>query len=433
MKREGQRALQWGSRVKTISAGVPAREGVRRSGRRIAQAAVIATAVMGMVSTEAAAVTSADTPPRQWYLERMDAEKMWQKATGEGVKIALIDSGVNPSTPSLAGQVLPGWDLRPEGSVRGQTMDRNGQGTSHAELMVGTGEGGGIKGLAPGAKVIPMRIPLIKHDELPPIVYPVNRGIRRAVDEGAKIISISVTSQWVAAGLDTFTNHADLEYAQSKGVLVFAAAGDNAKDGNKKQYPAAFPEVVGVGALNEDASRWVHTQHGEVPDLAAPGAGLPRWCDATFTRYCTDGAGTAAASALAAASAALIWSLHPDWTSTQVLRVMYDTAGRGEDWAEGTRNIYFGYGSVRPGAHINRGKGTPGPADPGMPIDDVAPIAAASPSTANSPKPSAPAAATAQHGTGESGSLLLYFVAASVAVVISGAAITFYRRRSTGR
>ncbi|MFI6107603.1 S8 family serine peptidase [Streptomyces sp. NPDC051310] len=76
-----------------------------------------------------------------------------------------------------------------------------------------------------------------------------------------------------------------------------------------------------------------------------------------------EAAGGTGATALASASAALIWSLHPDWTAAQVLRVMFDTAGRSDNWKPGTRSRYLGYGTIRPGAHINRGLGNPGPAD----------------------------------------------------------------------
>ena len=70
-----------------------------------------------------------------------------------------------------------------------------------------------------------------------------------------------------------------------------------------------------------------YSQHGDVVDIAAPGSDIPGWCDKTFKTYCGGDGGTSSATAIASASAALIWSLHPDWTANQVLRVMFDTAG----------------------------------------------------------------------------------------------------------
>lgn len=88
------------------------------------------------------------------------------------------------------------------------------------------------------------------------------------------------------------------------------------------------------------------SNHGYAVDLAAPGVNLPSWCDATFRSYCSHGYGTSDATAIASASAALIWSAHPDWTANQVLRALIDTAGR--EWPKETPSNYLGYGIVRP-------------------------------------------------------------------------------------
>lgn len=99
-----------------------------------------------------------DAQSKQWYLEPMQAEQMWKVSTGKGIKIALIDSGVNANTASLKGQVLT--DEVPKSVAYGATDDYMGHGTSMAELMAGTGAGGSLQGLAPGAKIVPYRIEL---------------------------------------------------------------------------------------------------------------------------------------------------------------------------------------------------------------------------------------------------------------------------------
>ncbi|MEU9858049.1 S8 family serine peptidase [Streptomyces sp. NPDC047974] len=341
-------------------------------GRVLVVALVAATGLAG----QAPAAHADGARDQQWYLDRMDVDKIWKKTTGEGIKIAVIDSGVNPSTPSLRGQVLPGRDASiPEGGGP-DTSDRTGQGTTTAELIAGTGKGGGLQGLAPGAKIIPIRVPMLKHDELPSIYDHLDQAIRMALKLDAKIITISLGSQYaIGAGL-TGQNYS-LQDALAKDVLVFAGSGDNAKKGNKPLFPAQYLEVVSVAATDPEGRVAGFSQHGERVNISAPGTDIPRWCDASFQRYCPGGGGTHVSAALASAAAALIWSLHPDWTASQVLRVMYDSAGRGDDWEPGTVSSYVGYGVIRPGAHINRGLGNPGAPDRGempkfiQPVDYV--------------------------------------------------------------
>ena len=111
---------------------------------------------VGIASVAPAAV-AADVQSKQWYLDAMKADEMWKVTTGEGVTVAVIDTGVNPSTSSLKGQVLEGG-LDATDTPGEATDDYDGHGTTMAELIAGTGKGGGLKGLAPGAKILPMRI-----------------------------------------------------------------------------------------------------------------------------------------------------------------------------------------------------------------------------------------------------------------------------------
>src|SRR5687768_8807105 len=126
-----------------------------RSARRIGTVAALVALTAGLVGA-APAAHAADAQSKQWYLDAMNAEKIWKTSTGKGITVAVIDTGVDPATPSLKGQVLKGQDVaEAEGD---ENDDYSGHGTTMAELIVGTGAGGGIKGLAPGAKVIPYRV-----------------------------------------------------------------------------------------------------------------------------------------------------------------------------------------------------------------------------------------------------------------------------------
>jgi type VII secretion-associated serine protease mycosin len=322
----------------------------------------------------------------------MDADEIWKTATGEGIKVAVIDGGVDPSTPSLKGQVLKGVDFT---GVAGEaTDDLDGHGTSMAELIAGTGEGGGLKGLAPAVKIIPYRVSDTRLQNKEKVnAFDMQQAIRAAADSDARIISVSMSSEYYGSD-----DRAAVKYAQSKGKLLFAASGNDAEKGNKKSYPAAYPEAVAVGASGPDGRVAGYSIHGDFIDLSAPGTGIPAYCDKTLTRYC-DAQGTSQATAIASASAALIWSKHPEWTGNQVLRVMFESAGRGKDWKPGTVSNYLGHGIVRPGAHINRGLGKPG--DPGLSPLTNERVGGPSGSAA-SPGPSAPAAARGPQGKPDS-------------------------------
>jgi type VII secretion-associated serine protease mycosin len=373
---------------------------------------------------------------KQWYLDAMHAEEIWKKTTGEGITVAVIDTGVNSSTPSLKGKVLKGLDTT---GVKGEaTDDYTGHGTTMAELIAGSGEGGGLKGLAPGAKILPLRVSNTKlqnkesvnaHDE--------RDAIRAAADSDAQIISMSFGSEFM-----TQENIEAVKYAESKGKLFLAAVGNSAKKGNKPSYPANYPEVAGVAATDRDGRVAEYSQHGDFVDIAAPGNDIPYWCDSSFTRYCDGDGGTSAANALASASAALIWSAHPDWTANQVLRVMFESAARPEGSKEGTLSNYLGHGIVRPNAHITRGLGKPGDANlspltnkrtsGAAPAGSTAP---SSPTESQAPKDkpvSDAAVAGAGKKTADGGNRTGFILGgAAVVVVLAGAVFVVVRRRRT--
>ncbi|MFI6349914.1 S8 family serine peptidase [Streptomyces sp. NPDC050560] len=292
-----------------------------------------------------------DVQAEEWHLTAMHADELWKVSTGEGVKVAVIDTGVNDKTPALKGQVLT--DNVPAESSRNGTDDFKGHGTTMAELIAGTGAGGGIKGLAPGSKIIPFRMDDSKAGKKG---LTSADAIRAAADSDARIINMSFGADYY--GQD---EREAVAYAEKKGKLLFASAGNDGEDhDNFFHYPAAYPGVVGVAAADKSGKVGKFSQSGDFVSLASPGLNEPIWCDTSFKSYCPS-QGTSQASAIASAAAALIWSIHPKWTANQVLNVMLDTAGR--DWPKDEPSKYLGYGLVRPAPNLLDGKGDPGPAD----------------------------------------------------------------------
>ncbi|MFD9323013.1 S8 family serine peptidase [Streptomyces sp. NPDC060053] len=376
---------------------------------------------------------AADAQSQQWYLSAMKADEMWKVSTGKGVKVAVVDSGVNPNTPSLKGQVLAGEV--PKALAYKATDDYLGHGTSMAELIVGTGAGGGLKGIAPGAKVVPYRIALKGLTNKADKEKAPNEAsvIKAVADSDVKIISMSFTIDVAYPEVE-----AAVKYAQSKGKLLIAGTGNGAEEKNFIGYPAAYPYVVGVAASDESGKVAKFSEHGNYVDLAAPGIGVPTWCDETFRSYC-DGEGTSIATAIASASAALVWSAHPDWTANQVLASLIDTAGR--DWAKDDPSTYLGYGLIRPRMVLEQSNFNPGSADTDpLARENATGITdeAGNPPSASASSSSPPAKATSggqtsaaasTSDTSDSTTIWIALGAAAAVLVIGGGAFAVIRSR----
>ncbi|MFJ7248289.1 S8 family serine peptidase [Kitasatospora sp. NPDC098652] len=411
--------------------------------RRATAAALLAMGVS--VGPSAGPAIADDTiREKQWHLETMHATEMWKVSTGKGVTVAVIDGGFKLDHPDLVGQLLPGKDF--SGSPGGVGSFGDGHGTEMSSLIAGTGKGAGgtgAVGLAPGAKILPLKINNGSVGALDPgdFLRQVGDAVNYAVDQGAKVINVSQgvtairTSPEDVAKLDGI-----LATARAKGVLVVASVGNEAQSGNLLSYPGGLPNVVGVGAFDHNGSVTAESETGPHVALVAPGVDIVAACTSS-TDYCKSH-GTSDSAALVSASAALVWSVHPDWSANQILRVLINTAGRPNGGNARTNDA--GWGAVRPRIALTD-PGDPGSANVSpLPADAATPSAAPSPSASasvpvsSSPSPSgaaagAPTVQPKAEGSSGSGSALPIVggVVAGLAVV-AGVVVVVVRRRRVG-
>ncbi|MGW2486470.1 type VII secretion-associated serine protease mycosin [Streptomyces sp. NPDC001606] len=401
-----------------------------------------ASAVLGLLLLGVGATPAyADSVrARQWHLDAMHAEEMWKVSRGHGITVAVIDSGVDDTLADLKGQVLEGKDYS---SQRGdEHTDIDGHGTAIAALIAATGARGpvtGSYGLAPEAKILPIRMRYAVEDDgkdhKAEFSHILSKAIRYAADSQAEIINMSLGNSNTPGRQDVETPElmSAVKYALSKDKLLFAAVGNSGDKSNLLAYPAATPGVVGIGAADQNGKVAKFSQHGPQVDLVAPGTNMVHACPGA-TEICNS-QGTSDATAIASASAALIWSKHPTWTNNQVLRVMLNTAVKPAGGEK--RSDYVGYGGVRPRIALTN-PGDPGPADT-YPLPDLAtaspsPKTSGSASSAGSGRNDSRSPAAAAKTSDDSSTSLWIGLGIAAAVVVGTAvaipAVRAHRRRT---
>ncbi|MEV4493252.1 type VII secretion-associated serine protease mycosin [Micromonospora coxensis] len=276
-------------------------------------------------------------PP--WTQQRYAPARLAPLATGAGVTVAVIDSGVDRRHPQLRGQVLPGADFLDPGGDGGR--DCAGHGTGVASIIAAApGADVAFQGLAPRASILPVRVSeqqVVEGRESGRTVSATEfaRAIRWAVDHDADVLNLSVVLY-----ADDPAVRAAVGYAVRRDVVVVAAAGNLHDSGDPRPYPAAYEGVLGVGAIGADGLRADFSQTGPYVDLVAPGSDVLM---AAPGQGHLRAEGTSYAAPFVAATAALIRQYRPDLTAAQVAERIVGTA----DPAPGGRSGY-GAGVLNP-------------------------------------------------------------------------------------
>ncbi|MGP2441854.1 type VII secretion-associated serine protease mycosin [Streptomyces sp. JW3] len=300
-------------------------------------------ALAGALLLTAAPTASADyIRDRQWPLSAFAAEDVWAESQGAGVIVAVVDSGVDDTHPDLTGQVLEGKDFTGAGDAH---EDLVGHGTKMASLIAGHGHGSGsdsgVIGLAPKAKILPLRTLQTKQDRNLDETW--GSAVKYAVDNGAKVINMSFAAQ--GGSKTTSDGREAIAYAQAHDVVVVAGSGNSGSVAVSE--PAALPGVVSVGAVDQDANVWTDSNTGKGLVLTAPGVDIVG-ANNTMSNGYGVASGTSDATAYVSAAAALVRSKFPNLSAGQVINRLIKSATLKQHEGLKAPDEEYGYGIVRP-------------------------------------------------------------------------------------
>lgn len=377
------------------------------SRRRVVPAllAAVSALVLALPGTASAATPNDPLYGLQWGPKQVRAEQAWATSRGAGAVIAIVDSGVDLSHPDLAGKLVAGATFAgcekvSCGNGDWTTGKDAGAPDPHGTHVAGiaaaaTGNGIGIAGVAPDAKIMPIKV----LGEEGGTFAEIAAGIRWATAQGADVVNLSLGADpgaqaFVITGLDDEADAAIAE-AVAAGVVVVAAAGN-------ESFPVCATPAFGAGALCVTATdpneviAW-YSNSGIKPGLdavAAPGGAGTLFCEddvistvpAAGEGTCTDilgtpgydaYAGTSMATPHVAGVAALLAA--QGRSGAEIVDVLQSTARTPGIGVRGTYTPSYGYGIVDAEAAVLSGRGAPAPT--------TSPTPTASPSPTSSPRP----------------------------------------------
>ncbi|WP_281952288.1 S8 family serine peptidase [Rothia dentocariosa] len=308
-----------------------------------------------LTPAEAAVLGKDDVRQHEYWLTDYRIVDAWKQSTGSGVTVAVIDTGVDGTHPDLVDNVLEGYDASGEGSPNGwQGLGVEPMhGTEVASLIAGHGHNvsgipkiagqpgkpAGVIGVAPDAKILPISLNMVSNAEKS-IDEQIPAAVRYAVDHGAQVINLSIGSNkttWPKSWDDAFA------YAEEKGVVVVASAGNRGRGITQVGAPATIPGVLTVGGVDRqrEASKGSSTQGISIGvtapsnDMiaAAPGNKYMIW------------SGSSASAPLASGLAALIKSKYPNLSAAQIIQRITESA---DDTGAAGRDPVYGFGIINP-------------------------------------------------------------------------------------
>lgn len=367
-----------------------------------------------------AATLVADDPRRSqlWWFDRMGVEQAWATSTGSGVVVAVLDTGTQLDHPDLVGQFL-----ERDGRVVAIDLvdgdddptDHNGHGTIVAGLVAAAaGNGEGVAGVAPGARLLPVRV--LDRDGRGTAAV-VDRGIRFAVDNGADVVNLSLEVEDGPGGSIATAPVDAIHYAWDNGVVVVASSGNSG--GGTTGYPAGTPVLL-VGATDRDDVPAAFSDAGPVDGVVAPGVEMvSTWCRSDGVGGCDPttpygiGSGTSFAAPVVSGVVALLLGAGLDHEQA-VARLRSTAVDLGAVGPDST----FGAGRVDAAAALD--PATPSTAGDAVEAVDTVDDAATSAAAGDEPVPDVVAAPASGAGPDQPLRTVLALVTAFLVVLVGG-------------
>ena len=290
---------------------------------------------------------SADDVAGEWQYYSVGVERVprWVAAAAARLTIAVVDTGADVTSPALAHKVRGTYNAR---TGRRRVRDTNGHGTFVASLAGGVRRrADGFVGFGGAARLLVVKVS--RSTSFSDVA--VAGGIVYAVRHPARIVNLSV-----AGRTPSIVEQAAIEYAARHGVLVVAAAGNDALAGDPPEYPAAFLQPVGsngigglgisVGASDSSGARAAFSEFGSFVSLAAPGESV---FGARLHGTYGYASGTSFAAPEVAGVAALVWAADPKLTFRQVAAILKRSATGQGIWSPD-----LGFGVIDAAAAVRR-------------------------------------------------------------------------------
>ena len=304
---------------------------------------IVTAAIVALLSISMSQSASADSiRDRQYWLEQFGFTSAWDSSQGEGVKVAVIDTGIDATHPSLRGSVAGGTDVSGLGTSDGLTLvgTSNYHGTMVASILAGRGafedENSGVIGTAPKAQLLSVSmafgVPGLDTDSQ------IAEGIIWAVDNGATVINLSLTRNsvsWPKSWDEAFL------YAFENDVVVVAAVGNLADGTEQVSAPASIPGVIAVAGVDRELNpSALSSVKGFTLGVTAPSEDLVAAYPGGEYRLWS---GTSAAAPIVSGLVAMIRSMYPEMNAVNVVNRVIQSARK--VGFEGYSNSY-GHGII---------------------------------------------------------------------------------------
>jgi subtilisin family serine protease len=265
----------------------------------------------------------------QWNLPIIQADRAWDISQGQpGVIVAIVDTGVDMTHEEFKNKLVPGYNVLMDND---RPMDDNGHGTHVAGIIsANTNNTVGVAGISWNNRIMPVKA---IGAEGTGSSFDIAKGVKWATDHGARVINMSVGNYHPSAVLEDA-----IRYAYSKGVVLVAASGNDNTD--QPSYPASYPEVLSIAAVDDQQNRATFSNYGNDVDVSAPGVEIASTY--IYNEYAAL-SGTSMACPHVAGLAGLVLSVNPNLTNTDVMSIIQQSA---TDLGAPGKDPYYGSGLI---------------------------------------------------------------------------------------